>query len=274
MTMLTARVVWSFRTSNSAITRPSIITSPQLWAERPRSSIHNQTCDQCSRTNRSALIIHGQSVQSNQKASRLQQRSLLTNHQVLGPGLQQSSVLVKHKQTTSLTNNKVQHLSGLTTRKFLQPSVPMGQKVQQPSVLTNHQVLRLQQAGTPTCFTRSFTTTSYRLSKEQPPDDSLRNQKVQTQNLSSEQPTEGSPNDYKIFYSFPHMRGVRLLARLKLYQTALTIILVPYLSTMYATGSATETQVNVMITIYGWSFVLYEKPTLDDQSKPHFAAKS
>ncbi len=55
--------------------------------------------------------------------------------------------------------------------------------------------------------------------------------------------------DKNIFYSFPHMRGMRTLSRMKLYQTGFTIFAIPCMGYSYAVGTASLLQLEMVLGV-------------------------
>ena len=64
---------------------------------------------------------------------------------------------------------------------------------------------------------------------------------LHTTQSSPRQPRQADP-DYEIIYRFPYITTVRLICRLKIYQTALTLAAVPATVLLQDIGAATKVQ--------------------------------
>ncbi len=77
--------------------------------------------------------------------------------------------------------------------------------------------------------------------------------KTSTQIISSD--AHGKPAQegqlFTVFYKFPAMPLVRMLARFKFVQTAFVVLLVPYCGYLFSTGQATENQVRMQVQRVG-----------------------
>ena len=97
-------------------------------------------------------------------------------------------------------------------------------------------------------------------------------QKLSTSHLNSSKlknsgvESSGNSLQHEIFtpfFKYPYIRGVRLMVRMKLYQTALTVIFIPPIAYQYSLGAVTPDVMMAVVGVSGFAGVmLYTMSTL------------
>ena len=243
------------------------ITTSQPWREQNLTS--HQTCHQCLKINNITVRPKECCMQSSYYVP---QPTVLSCHQPMK--LQQQTCFTRQFSTIRYKEHPKEE--NATCWDKWTPS-----RLNNIYRLISHHVQRLQKPSVSTCCTRHFSTATHKQAEGDSAQESTKekvlkgnatesgkeeirkeeilkestkeeiSQEVPKQN--AKEPQNNHDQDYKIFYSLPHMRLVRFLSRMKLYQTAITVILVPCLGTMYVTDSATLGQVTYLSTDGPWT---------------------